>query len=129
MVRIAGLNLPNDKKIVVALTYLYGIGLPLSQKILEKLKINPDLRTKELTEEQENVLRKEVEDHFKVEGNLRREVFANIKRLKDIRAYRGTRHAKGLTVRGQRTKTNSRTVRGNGRKTVGSGRKPTGQKT
>jgi len=129
MVRIAGLNLPNEKKIVIALTYLFGIGLPMSKKILAKLKINPDLRMKELNEEQENLLRKEIENNFRVEGNLRRDIFSNVKRLKEIRAYRGTRHAKGLPVRGQRTKTNNRTVRGNVRKTMGSGKKPPAQKT
>jgi len=129
MVRISGLNLPNDKKIVIALTYLFGIGLPMSKKVLAKLKINPDLRMKDLTEEQENVLRKEIEDNYRVEGNLRRDIFSNIKRLKEIRSYRGTRHAKGLPARGQRTKTNNRTVRGNARKTMGSGRKPSAQKT
>lgn len=128
-IRIAGVNLLNEKKIVTALAYLYGIGPSLSLKILQNLKINPDTRTKNLTEAEANALRTEIEKNYRVEGNLRREVLANIKRLKEIRSYRGSRHAKGLPARGQRTKTNSRTVRGNVRKTMGSGRKPAGQKT
>lgn len=129
MARIAGVNLPMNKKINIALTYLYGIGLTLSEKILAKVNIDQNIRTKDLTEEQVNRLRAEVEKDRLVEGALRREIFSNIKRLKEIRCYRGSRHAKGLPVRGQRTKTNNRTVRGNVRKTMGSGRKPAAQKT
>ena len=129
MARIAGVNIPNEKRIAIALTYIYGIGFYAAEKILLELKIDKDIRTKDLTEEQVNRLRTAVEKDYRVEGNLRREVMANIKRLKEIRCYRGSRHAKGLPVRGQRTKTNTRTVRGNVRKTMGSGRKPTAQKT
>ncbi len=129
MARIAGVNLPRNKRVEIALTYLYGIGLPLSQKILRETKIDPNIRTDDLTEEQVARLRDMIEKQFKVEGDLRREVLLNIKRLKEIGAYRGTRHARHLPVRGQRTKTNSRTVRGNVRKTMGSGRKPAAQKT
>ncbi len=129
MARIAGINLPSEKRVEVGLTYLFGIGLSLSKKILAETSIDPNLRVKNLTEEQINKLRQKIEREYKVEGDLRREVLANIKRLKDIGSYRGTRHAKGLPVRGQSTKRNSRTVRGNVRKTMGSGRKPPAQKT
>ncbi len=128
MARIAGLTLPN-KKIEIALTYLYGIGRPLSVKILAIAKIDPNIRTNKLSDEEVNRLREIIEKNYKVEGELRREVMANIKRLKDIGAYRGIRHLRGLPVRGQRTKTNSRTVRGNVRRTMGSGKKPPAQKT
>lgn len=129
MVRIAGVNLPNEKRIAIALTYILGIGLATSEKILRNLNIDPNIRVKALPEDAANKLRVVIEKEYVVEGGLRREVFANIKRLKEIKAYRGTRHAKGLPVRGQKTKTNSRTVRGNARKTVGSGRKAANQKT
>lgn len=128
MARIAGINLPN-KRIEVALTYIYGIGRPRSRRILESLKINRDTRTNDLAPGDVGKLRDLIEKQYKVEGDLRREVLAHIKRLKDIGSYRGSRHAKKLPARGQRTKTNSRTVRGNVRKTMGSGRKPTAQKT
>ncbi|MFA6919028.1 MAG: 30S ribosomal protein S13 [Patescibacteria group bacterium] len=128
-VRIAGVNIPNNKRVEIALTYVYGIGLPLSQKILAELKINPDIRVNDLTDEQTNDLRNKIEKNYSIEGDLKREVISNIKRLKDIKCYRGTRHSKGLPARGQRTKTNNRTVRGNVRKTTGSGRKDAGQKT
>ncbi|NCN25251.1 30S ribosomal protein S13 [Candidatus Falkowbacteria bacterium CG10_big_fil_rev_8_21_14_0_10_37_14] len=128
-VRISGVVIPNDKRVEIALTYLYGIGLTLSQKILEINKISPDTRVKALSDEEANRLRAYIEKTYKVEGDLRREVSNNIKRLKDIGSYRGSRHAKKLPVRGQRTKTNSRTVHGNVRRTTGSGRKLTGQKT
>jgi small subunit ribosomal protein S13 len=129
MLRIAGVNLPNEKRLVIALTYIYGLGLATSEKILQGLNIDPNVRVKVLPEEDANKLRNVIEKEYVVEGALRRDVFANIKRLKEIKSYRGIRHSKGLPVRGQKTKTNSRTVRGNGRKTVGSGRKLTGQKT
>src|SRR3989339_61034 len=129
MAPIAGVNLPKNKRVEIALGYLYGIGLPLSQKILEVTKIDPNIRTDDLTEEQVNRLRDYIEKNYRVEGDLRREVMINIKRLKEIGAYRGDRHAKKLPSRGQRTKTNTRTVRGNVRKTMGSGRKPAAQKT
>jgi len=129
MVRIAGVNLPNEKRLVIALTYIYGIGLATEEKILQNLNMDPNVRVKNLPEADANRLRVVVEKEHVVEGGLRREVFSNIKRLKDIKSYRGTRHAKGLPVRGQKSKTNSRTVRGNVRRTMGSGRKPAGQKT
>ena len=128
-VRISGVVIPNDKRVEIALTYLYGIGLTLSQKILEINKINPDTRVKALSDDEANRLRAYIEKTYKVEGDLRREVSNNIKRLKDIGSYRGSRHTKKLPVRAQRTKTNSRTVHGNVRRTTGSGRKQTGQKT
>ncbi len=129
MARIAGVNLPNNKRIEIALGYLYGIGLPLAQKVLAQTKIDPNIRTVDLTEEQVNRLREFIEKTYKVEGDLRREVMMNIRRMREIGSYRGSRHAKHLPVRGQRTKTNSRTVRGNVRRTMGSGRKPAAQKT
>lgn len=128
-VRIAGVNIPNNKRVEIALTYIYGIGVPLSQRILAELKISPDIRVNDLSEDQVNILRNKIEKNYPVEGDLRREVMSNVKRLKDIKCYRGTRHAKNLPARGQRTKTNNRTVRGNVRKTMGSGRKDVGQKT
>ncbi len=127
--RIAGVTIPVEKRVEVALTYIYGIGLTTSQKILAQLKINPDTRVKNLSETEVNNLRRIIEDTHTVEGDLRREVLTNIKRLKEIGSYRGSRHAKHLPVRGQRTKTNTRTVRGNVRKTMGSGRKAAAQKT
>ena len=127
--RVAGINIPKEKRIVVALNYIYGIGPTLSKKILAQAKISEDTRTKNLTPEQEDKLRMIIEKEYKTEGDLRRDVMANIKRLKDIKAYRGIRHMKHLPTRGQRTKTNSRTVRGNVRKTMGSGRVKEGLKT
>lgn len=120
--RISGITIPEQKRIEYGLTAVYGIGLSRAQKILQSLKIDTGIRPKDLTTEQENAIRKEVES-FTIEGDLKRQVSANIKRLKDVVCYRGTRHAKKLPVRGQRTKTNSRTVRGNVRKTMGSGRR------
>jgi small subunit ribosomal protein S13 len=128
-VRIAGVNLPNEKRVEIALTYIYGIGINQSKKILTDLKIDSNIRVNKLTEDQTNSLRNKIEKNFVVEGDLRREVVANVKRLKEIKCYRGVRHSKGLPVRGQRTKTNNRTVRGNVRKTSGSGRKDSAQKT
>jgi len=127
--RVAGINIPKEKRIVVALNYIFGVGPTLSKKILAKAKIDENIRTKNLTPEQEDKLRMIIEKEYKTEGDLKREIMANIKRLKDIKCYRGIRHMKHLPSRGQRTKTNSRTVRGNTRKTMGSGRKPAGQKT
>jgi small subunit ribosomal protein S13 len=112
MARIAGVDLPRDKRIEIGLTYIFGIGLPSSQKILVKTGVNPDTRVKDLTEEDAQKLRREIEDHYKVEGDLRREVSMNIKRLIDIGCYRGIRHKLGLPVRGQKTKTNARTRKG-----------------
>lgn len=123
MIRIAGINLPDEKRIEIALTYVYGIGVSTSRKILKTLEIDANTRTKELSSEQANKLRDEIEKKYKVEGELKHEVKTNIKRLKEIGSYRGIRHLKGLPTHGQRTKTNSRTVRGNVRKTMGSGRR------
>lgn len=124
MPRIAGINIPENKQIITALTYIYGIGLFLSKKILEEAKIAPDRKAKDLTSDDVSRLREIIEKKYKIEGELKREVMMNIKRLKDIDSWRGGRHLRGLPVRGQRTRTNTRTVRGNIRKTVGSGRKP-----
>jgi len=124
MPRIAGVNIPENKQILIALTYVYGVGKPLAQKILNEAKINPARKAKELTPDEINLLKGIIEKKHKVEGELRREVMMNIKRLRDIGSFRGIRHIKRLPVRGQRTRTNTRTVRGNVRKTVGSGRKP-----
>lgn len=128
MARVANVNIPDDKRIVIALTYIYGIGDTISEKILLACGIDLKARTKELSEEQLDKIRAEVAK-MKVEGDLRRVVITNIRRLKEISAYRGTRHARRLPARGQRTKTNSRSVRGNVRKTMGSGRSAAGQKT
>lgn len=127
--RIAGTILPNDKRVEIGLTYIFGIGRSLAEKILAETKINPNIRIKDLTADQENQLRLAIEKKYAIEGELRREIISNIKRLKEIKSYRGSRHAKNLPARGQRTKTNNRTVRGNVRKTMGSGRKDAGQKT
>lgn len=129
-VRIAGINIPNDKRIEIALTYIYGVGRMRANKILETAKVNRDTRVKDLKEGEVNLIREIVEKKFTVEGDLRREVQSNIKRLKEIGCYRGIRHAKHLPVRGQGTKNNSRTVRGNKRVTMGSGKSKAGlQKT
>lgn len=121
MARIAGVDLPNEKRIEAALPYIYGIGPSLARKILAVCKIDPDSRTKNLTEEQVNNLKNQIE-HYKIEGDLRREVQDNIKRLQSIGAYRGIRHSKNLPARGQRTRTNARTKRGK-RITIGTVRK------
>ena len=121
MARIAGITLPN-KRDEIALTYIYGIGQPTSLKILEKTKIDKNIRANDLDAVQVKLLSDEIEKNHKIEGELRRDVQASIRRLKEIGCYRGTRHIKGLPARGQRTKTNSRTVRGNVRRTMGSGR-------
>lgn len=124
MPRIAGINIPENKQILIALTYIYGIGLALSRRILTEAKIGPSQKAKDLTPEEISRLKEIIEKKYKIEGELRREVMMNIKRLKDVGTWRGMRHIRGLPVRGQRTRTNTRTVRGNVRKTVGSGRKP-----
>ncbi len=129
MARIAGVNIPDNKRIEIALTYVYGIGQTLSQRILAKAKIDPNIRTNKLSSKEVNALREIVEKEYRVEGELRQEKMMNIKRLKDIGSYRGIRHIKGLPVRGQQTKTNTRTIRGNVRKTMGSGRKKAAEKT
>lgn len=124
------MNIPHDKRIVIALTYVYGIGLTRSQKILAGLGVDQSTRVKDLSEEDVNAIRAAVEKKHVLEGDLRREVQSNIKRLKEISSWRGLRHARRLPVRGQRTKTNSRTVRGNKRVTMGSGKSKAGlQKT
>lgn len=112
MARIAGVDIPNQKRIEIALTYIYGIGRQSANNILAKTGINPDTRAKDLSEEEVAKLRDEIESHYHVEGDLRRDVALNIKRLVEINCYRGTRHRKGLPVRGQRTKTNARTRKG-----------------
>ena len=112
MARIAGVDLPKEKRVEVGLTYIYGIGLSSSQKILKQTGINPDTRVKDLTDEQENAIRKIIDESYNVEGDLRREVALNIKRLTEIGCYRGLRHRRSLPVRGQRTKTNARTRKG-----------------
>jgi small subunit ribosomal protein S13 len=129
MARISGVNLPAEKRIEAALPYLYGIGLTLSRKILAETNVDPNKRTKDLTDAESNRLREYIEKNYKVEGSLRQQVLLNIKRLKEIGSYRGLRHSKGLPVRGQRTKSNSRTRRGNVRRTAGSGRKGSAEKT
>lgn len=126
--RISGVTLPNDKRVEIALTYIYGIGLTTSKKILKQTGVNPDTRVKNLTEDEVNKIRVAIEGNIKVEGDVRREVSQNIKRLKEIGSYRGARHSAGLPVRGQRTKTNARTKRGK-RVTMGSGRKKSADKT
>jgi len=128
MARIAGTNIPNEKRVEVALTYVYGIGIVTSKKTLEAVKINPDTRVKDLSEDDLLNIREYVDKNLKVEADLAREVSGNIKRLKDIKAYRGLRHSAALPSRGQRTKTNARTKRGK-RVTVGSGRKKSAAKT
>lgn len=120
--RILGITLPDNKRIEIALTAIYGIGRSRAHFILDKAKVNYDKKSKDLTVDEENSIRKAIEG-IKIEGDLKRETSANIKRLKDIKAYRGSRHSRRLPVRGQRTKTNSRTVRGNMRKTMGSGKR------
>jgi len=123
MPRIAGVNIPEDKQIRIALTYVFGIGRSSSEEILERTNIDPVTEAKDLTPEEIGRLKEVIEKDYQVEGEVRRKRMMNIKRLKDIGSWRGMRHKKGLPVRGQRTRTNSRTVRGNVRKTVGSGRK------
>jgi small subunit ribosomal protein S13 len=129
MARIAGINIPNEKRIEASLPYIYGVGAPMARRILKDTGVNPDTRTKDLTEEDLNKLRDYIEKKFKVEGQLRQQILLNVKRLKEIGSYRGIRHIRGLPVRGQRTKTNSRTRRGNVRRTAGSGRKSANEKT
>lgn len=127
--RVAGVTIPKQKRVVIGLTYVKGIGRTTSEKILNNAGIDESIRVKDLTQEQEDKIRAILENEYKTEGDLRRDVAANIKRLKDIKSYRGTRHMKRLPARGQRTKTNSRTVRGNVRNRAASGKKPAAQKT
>ncbi len=121
--RLIGINIPDNKRIEIALTYIYGIGPSLAVKILKAANIDLDKRAKNLTPEEINHLKDIIEKQYKIEGQLRQIIKQNIVRLKDIQCYRGIRHLRKLPVRGQRTKTNSRTVRGNVRKTVGSGKR------
>src|SRR5512141_2962658 len=124
MARIAGIDIPREKRVEVSLTYIYGIGLSTSQRILKQTSINPDTRVRDLTDDQVNRLREVIDRSFKVEGDLRREVALNIKRLIELGSERGRRHPRNLPVRGQRTKTNARARRGP-KKTVGARKKTT----
>ncbi|PIR41732.1 MAG: 30S ribosomal protein S13 [Candidatus Yanofskybacteria bacterium CG10_big_fil_rev_8_21_14_0_10_37_15] len=128
MPRISGFNIPDNKKILYALPYLYGIGLSVSTVILRSAKIDLDKKAKDLTTEELNKIQKIIETNYKIEGDLRREISQNIKRLKEVGSWRGLRHSKKLPIHG-RSKTNSRTLRGNVRKTMGSGRKSSSDKT
>jgi len=121
--RLMGVNIPDNKKVEYALPYFYGIGLTSSRKILQQTKINPDKRTKDLTPDELSKIKEYIEKNYKVEGELRQVIKQNVQMLKELQAYRGIRHMRRLPVRGQRTKTNSRTVRGNVRKTAGSGKR------
>ncbi len=127
--RVSGVTIPKDKRLVIAITYVYGIGPKVSRDILAQANVDGDKRVKDLSREEEDRIRNIIETKVKTEGDLRREVGANIKRLRDIKCYRGIRHAKRLPSRGQRTKTNSRTVRGNKRNLAPSGRKKAASKT
>jgi small subunit ribosomal protein S13 len=120
--RILGITIPNNKRLEISLTCLYGIGISRARKILDEASVDRSVKADSLTLDQENIIRKIIES-MQIEGTLKREIAANVKRLKDIKSYRGTRHIKRLPVRGQRTKTNSRTIRGNVRKTMTSGRR------
>jgi small subunit ribosomal protein S13 len=122
MMRILGITVPNEKRLEIGLTVFYGIGISSARKILDQVGIDHGFKAKDLTEDQENKIRAIIESRT-IEGNLKREVSSNIKRLKDIKSFRGIRHMKRLPVRGQRTKTNSRTVRGNVRRTMASGKR------
>lgn len=128
MARIAGVNIPNNKRIIIALTYIYGIGQSLARKILTQAKVNPDIRAEKLDSAELDRIRNIIEKNFKVEGDLKMLVTQNIKRLKETNSYRGFRHSRNLPVRGQRTKTNARTKRGK-RICVGSGRRAPTEKT
>ncbi len=127
MARIAGVDIPRDKRVEIALTYIFGIGATLSREILSKTQVNPDTRVRDLTEDEVHRLRETIDRECKVEGDLRREVALNIKRLTEIGSYRGLRHRRNLPVRGQRTRTNARTKRG-ARKTVAGRRRATAKK-
>lgn len=129
MPRIAGVTIPDNKRIIISLTYIHGIGNALAKKILAATQIDNNKKAQDLTQTEMGSLKEFIEKNYKIEGDLRREVMFNIKRLKDVGAWRGVRHSKKLPVRGQRTKTNTRTVRGNVRKTMGSGRKPAASPT
>jgi small subunit ribosomal protein S13 len=124
MPRISGVPIPDNKSISTALTYIYGVGSALSAKILKEAQIKPNVKASLLKPEELNLIKDIIEKSYKIEGGLRREIMMHIKRLKDIGSWRGMRHMKKLPVRGQTTRTNTRTVKGNVRKTMGSGRKP-----
>ncbi len=128
MIRISGINLPDNKKIEYALSYIYGIGRTNSRVIIKSANVSLDKKAKDLTSEEVSRIQNIIDRNYRVEGDLRREISDNVKRLKEVGTWRGIRHARRLPIHG-RTKTNSRTVRGNVRKTMGSGRKPTAQKT
>ena len=125
MARIAGIDLPRDKRVEIGLTYIYGIGRQLSNVVLKMAGVSPDTRVKNLTEEQVSKISAIISSNYKVEGDLKRDISQNIKRLMDIGCYRGLRHRRGLPVRGQRTKTNSRTRKGPRREQIGKKKKPT----
>lgn len=127
--RVSGVNIPKQKQVGIALTYVFGIGRTTASHILAQAKVDETIRVNDLTRDQEDAIRAIIETEYTTEGDLRRQVSANIKRLKDMKSYRGTRHARRLPVRGQRTKTNSRTTRGNVRNLAASGKKPAAQKT
>ncbi len=123
MPRIASITIPDNKQIAISLTYVFGIGRPLALRILKQCNIDPQKKAKDLTEQEAGKIKEIIDASYKIEGDLRRENVSHIKRLKEIKCWRGTRHSKGLPARGQKTKKNSRTVRGNIRRTVSSGRK------
>ncbi len=123
MARIAGVDIPKEKRVEVSLSYIYGIGPTLSRKILEQTGVNPDTRVKDLTDEEINRIREVIDKNYRVEGDLRKEINFNIKRLIEIGCYRGLRHRRGLPVRGQRTRTNARTKRGSRKTVAGRGRR------
>lgn len=127
--RIVGVNIPDNKRIEYSLPYIYGLGLSSARKIVRAASVDPAKRAKDLDQQEVNRLREVIEKNYRIEGDLRREIMMNIKHMKEIQTYRGARHIRGLPVRGQRTKTNSRTRRGNVRKTMGSGRKPAASPT
>lgn len=129
MARISGVTLPKEKRVVIGLTYIFGVGKKVSTDILKEAKIDESTRIKDLTDAQVNKIREIIDKGIKVEGELKREALLNIKRLKEIGSYRGSRHTRNLPSRGQRTKTNNRTRRGNKRATMGSGKRPSAQKT
>lgn len=129
MPRIIGINIPDNKQIGIALGYIYGIGRKSAAKVLKQANISSAIRAKDLMPEQMKKLEEIIKKNYQVEGDLRRDIMMNVKRLKDIVSWRGMRHSRNLPVRGQRTRTNTRTIRGNVRKTVGSGRKPAASPT
>ncbi|MBU2101446.1 30S ribosomal protein S13 [Patescibacteria group bacterium] len=121
--RLFGVNIPDDKKVIIAITSVYGVGPTSASKLMQELKIDPDKKTKDLTQDELNRIKQAIEQGYRVEGELRQDIRQHINRLKNIKSYRGSRHAKHLPARGQNTKRNSRTVRGNVRNTMGSGRR------